>query len=930
MSQRYFPIRVIAFLMAILLCLSNAWAEEVSFEEGSYEEMLHLNHQMFELYTNPGKHASDKDAIPLAKRALELAEKFDFNVPGVPNSSYIANPLLALGELYRMDRTSDSNAKALPLVQRALDIYEEAFGPDNSRTLTALYSLAALYDAIGDHAKAIELRLRAHPRSNTERIKEVSSSMDSMITADWPTLQNPGARATIKENIKADIPFFQSRYERFEKGVGPNTPYAVSMLFQMAVRYFVADDYDQAESLFLKVLAIREKTLGPHDLDIVRTLNHLGVLYSATGEYAKAKPFLLRALNISWEPLVTTYTTATYAESKLRAVEIYENVFGPDHLATALALDDLAEFYRITGDYARAEPLYARALKIHEKALGSNLLMVTTSFKGLIKLYHVTGTDDKAESLYLRTLEIIEKERESPNHPDILSSLDNLAEFYYTTGAHAKASSIYQRALAIREKVLGPDHPDILGSLRNLALLYYAMKDYAQAVPLLERAQQIEEDNTVRLLRFAKESDKQAYMQQREENVDINISFSLATTAPRAKALGLTDVLQYKGRVLNASSTYLKVRIRDSMGNIPNFSPRADVVQKFSAMLFRGPGEFSIMQYQDRLEHLAQQQEDWGAEEFEVSPIKLEQVRRRLPADGVLVEWLRYRPFDPRATKESARWGAPRYVAYVLKPAGDVVAFDLGAAQPIDALVMKFREALNNKDVASYEHVKDVARNLFDQLIAPLYMHLAQSKKLLLSPDGALNLVPFAALLGKDNQYLVQRYEITYLNSGSDLASMHSGFARDYPVVVADPEFGAATSGKVAVASNLKASGAPELDPSSLMFPQLPGAKVEGKELQSLLNLNERHFLTGTKATETRLRELHGPSILHLATHGFFFPDEVMAKGANNPVKTDRQSLALSLAKNPLLRSVLALAGADHTSCAAKSCTVSLEVLSEA
>lgn len=143
MSQRYFPISVIALLIVMLLCLSNVCAEEVSFEEGSYQEMLDLNRQMYELYTNPSKHARDKDAIPLAKRALESAEKYNAITHHV--SIYTADPLLALGELYRIDRTSDSNAKALPLLQRALDIYKEAFGPDNSRTLMALYSLAALY-----------------------------------------------------------------------------------------------------------------------------------------------------------------------------------------------------------------------------------------------------------------------------------------------------------------------------------------------------------------------------------------------------------------------------------------------------------------------------------------------------------------------------------------------------------------------------------------------------------------------------------------------------------------------------------------------------------------------------------------------------------------------------------------------------------------
>lgn len=35
----------------------------------------------------------------------------------------------------------------------------------------------------------------------------------------------------------------------------------------------------------------------------------------------------------------------------------------------------------------------------------------------------------------------------------------------------------------------------------------------------------------------------------------------------------------------------------------------------------------------------------------------------------------------------------------------------------------------------------------------------------MLSPDGALNLLPFAALLDEHGEYLAQRFELTYLTS---------------------------------------------------------------------------------------------------------------------------------------------------------------------
>jgi CHAT domain-containing protein len=62
----------------------------------------------------------------------------------------------------------------------------------------------------------------------------------------------------------------------------------------------------------------------------------------------------------------------------------------------------------------------------------------------------------------------------------------------------------------------------------------------------------------------------------------------------------------------------------------------------------------------------------------------------------------------------------------------------------------------------------------------------------------------------------------------------------------------------------------------------------------------------GVQATETALKAVHGPRILHLATHGFFLDDNrstAPAPSAGPPPPGG---------ENPLLRSGLALAGANQ------------------
>ena len=549
-----------------------------------------------------------------------------------------------------------------------------------------------------------------------------------------------------------------------------------------------------------------------------------------------------------------------------------------------------------TGAYAKAEPLYQRALAIHEKALGPDHPDTATALNNLAELYRATGAYAQAEPLYQRALAIREKAL-GPEHPDTATALNNLAELYHATGAYAKAEPLYQRALAIHEKALGPDHPDTatVAQQSRLAVLRHRRLREGRAA-LWSAPRSSSENNTARFLLSGSEARKRAYLQQRVGNAYAHVSFSLADPTVRAKALGLTGVLQYKGRVLDAMSDSV-ARLRQSVAPQDRalFDQLAEVAQQFSTLTFRGPGNLSPEAYRQRLDALAREQERLEGElstrsaafRQAVTPITLEGVRQALPADAVLVEWFRYEPFDPKAKDEKRRWGAPRYVAYVLKRSGEPVAIDLGAAQPIDALVTEFRTALSNP---THTYFKEVAEALSEKLIKPLQPHLAQSERLLLSPDGALNLVPFAALVDEHGEYLAQRFELTYLTSGRDLLRLAVvAPARGSAVVVADPAYGQSAGGGPPTDTRLQPARSGDLDRSGLVFTPLKGTAAEAKALQALLKLDAQNVLTGANATEARLRQLHGPRLLHVATHGFFLSDREVAAAPSSRWRSARR-----------------------------------------
>ncbi len=56
--------------------------------------------------------------------------------------------------------------------------------------------------------------------------------------------------------------------------------------------------YAQAEPLYKRSLAIREKALGPDHPDVATSLNNLAELYRAQNQYAQAEPLYKRSLAI--------------------------------------------------------------------------------------------------------------------------------------------------------------------------------------------------------------------------------------------------------------------------------------------------------------------------------------------------------------------------------------------------------------------------------------------------------------------------------------------------------------------------------------------------------------------------------------------------------------------------------------------------------
>ncbi len=168
---------------------------------------LMKSYRQYQALYKAGKY---REAIPHAKRVLELAEK-EF---GPSHETYA----IFLNNLAGLYLAQGSYAQAEPLYRRSLAIAEKVLGPDHPNVGTALGDLAGLYQAQGRYGEAEPL-------------------------------------------LRRDLPIL-------EKALGPNHPDVGTGLSNLALLYQAQGRYGKAKPLLRRDLAISEKTLGPDHPDV--------------------------------------------------------------------------------------------------------------------------------------------------------------------------------------------------------------------------------------------------------------------------------------------------------------------------------------------------------------------------------------------------------------------------------------------------------------------------------------------------------------------------------------------------------------------------------------------------------------------------------------------------------------------------------------
>ena len=696
-----------------------------------------------------------------------------------------------------------------------------------------------------------------------------------------------------------------------EKALGPDDAYVGYLLIRLGSLERTKGDYGKADLILQRAVAVNQKALGREHPQIAVALRWLGLLYMSINEYAKAERLLQEALEINERTLGSEHPTIAenlmsisalhvrradmtrVLSEEQRALAIAEKTLDPDDSLIMRLVNNLGDTYSLMGDNQRAEPLLVRALVMMERRYGRDHILLAGPLQNL-------GIIARQKKQYVRALEFLwraEALREKTlgsRHPDTAALLINIANVYGSEGEYTRALEMHQRTLDILMAAAGPYNRLTLIALADIARTYAAQGNLARAIEYQTRFEDVQEKNVALNLAIGSEREKLAYLGSTSGHTDRTVSLHIreAPDDRAARDLAVLVLLQRKGRVLDAmSGSVATLRRRLNTEDRELLDELGETNAKLAKLALDGPAKSHSGEYQKQLAALEQQREELEAgmsgrsAEFRAQsqPISLATIQAAIPSDAALIEFAAYRPFDPKGENEDQAYERARYVAYVLRHQGEVQWRDLGWAEEIDDAVAALRRAMPD---AQRKDVQELARVVDRKIFQPIRALVTDAKQLLISPDGVLNLIPFEALVDEHGRYQLERYSMTYLTAGRDLLRMKVARAsKSGPVVLANPLFGEPQNAQVARADQPKTNPLARRrsvttgeDLSSVYFAPLAGTAEEARSIQSLFP--EAKLLTGQQATKALLKRVEAPSILHIATHGFFLEDAGEIGGA--------------------------------------------------
>ena len=559
-------------------------------------------------------------------------------------------------------------------------------------------------------------------------------------------------------------------------------------------------------------------------------------------------------------------------------MEVRKNIFGLEGVDYALSLLNIANFYQDKGNFERAESLLLEALRILEIKLGENNVEIASVWKSLGGLYMATG-------------------------------------FY------SKALHFLEKALFLRGNIMGTKHLYYTNVLYDIGRLYWLNADQKQGKSYYIEAHEVEDLNMINATNYLTEAELDAYIQEfiyRQAEL-----FSLASIEKGLAKVSFDKAILHKGFILNSTKKLRKSILSDSI-SIDNFirlkSYHRRMSNEYAKPIAKRQNVAELEKKANALEkELVRTVAGYGDA---IRQVEWEEVRDALQTGEAAVEFIHYDYYTPDPTD------SVMYAALVLRPGDETPHF-----------ITLFEEKQLTNLLGTSENAKQTTLNklykakengLHQLIWQPLDSLLKGYSTIYASPSGLLHRINLGAIMKDASTSFGDQHQLQILGSTRQLvvkgqqlnpenlsATIYGGirYDMDSTAIALALENSVDTTlydYDDQVSFGYLERGVPERGSSWYYLPATV-QEMEAIATEVRQQNGQANTFKGYEATEESFKRIGinspSPRILHLATHGYFYPD---------PEEEEKQSpffseaSAFQYSEHPMIRSGLMMAGGDH------------------
>lgn len=336
--------------------------------------------------------------------------------------------------------------------------------------------------------------------------KVIKQSLDSKNSNNSAHLYfQKGLNAQKLQNYQEAEYYYIKAIEDFKKNSLKNKNYLLTLQNLSAV-YIATTRFKEASKLFDEIIPLAENVLEKKSREYIIIISNIGLLYSELAMYEKAETILKKSIAIeesmskcpyeqyynSLNSLAELYRKTNRLEKAeyfyKKAMNVGEKNLEKNYIALAAPINGLALVYEGNDKLNEAEELFKKAIKV--AGANNDKLNLPRYLSNLAEFYRKTKQFEKAETYYSKSLDRI-KDVLGENNTTYSAVLGNFAILLCEQEKHKQAKPLALQSYKISSTLLNKNHPSIATALKIIAIADIGLGNYKEADSRLMQASNI-------------------------------------------------------------------------------------------------------------------------------------------------------------------------------------------------------------------------------------------------------------------------------------------------------------------------------------------------------------------------------------------------------------------------------------------------------